>query len=297
MTFPKFTVVTPTFCQGKFIEKTIDSVLSQGYPNLEYIIIDGGSKDNTVEVIKKYERHLAYWVSEPDRGQSHAINKGMARSTGDYLTWLNSDDWYTPGALKRFAEVIKDNPDVGMIVGAGQIINNMGQLVYYKEPTNPITLDTLFEWFNGGSFSQPSSMFSRSAWETCGPLDEGEHITMDLDLWIKIARAKFKFIPINDLLSEALSHPDAKTTAYENLMHVDGLLVIAKHGGIDALKSGMMKMSQRIDGLSKQLAWYERNYEIIVNHPFARLLQPIIKRLGKEGSYWQTKIPPWVKNG
>jgi glycosyltransferase involved in cell wall biosynthesis len=296
MNYPKFTVVTPTFNQGQFIERAIDSVISQGYPNLEFIIIDGGSNDNTVEVIKKYERHLTYWVSEPDRGQSHAINKGIARSTGDYLTWLNSDDWYTPGTLKIFADVIKDNPDAGVIVGAGQIVNEMGQVVFYKEPTNPITLETLYNWFSEGWFAQPSSIFSRRAWEICGPVDENEHIAMDLDLWLKIASAQFRFVPINDLLSEALSHSGAKTTAFRALMRVEGLLVIAKYGGINVLKSEIEKMSQEIEDLTAQLVWYNRNYEIIINHPVARLLRPIIKRLGKEGSYWQSKVPPWVKD-
>lgn len=295
MEYPKLTVVTPTYNQGQFIEKTIDSVLSQSYPNLEFIIIDGGSKDNTVKVIKKYEKHLTYWVSEPDRGQSHAINKGFGRATGELLTWLNSDDWYTPGALQKFADVFRQHPDAGMIVGAGRIVDQTGKVVYYKEPTDPITLETLYGWFSGGSFSQPSSMFSREAWAQCGPLDEDEHITMDLDLWLKFARAGFRFVPLKELLSEALSHPDAKTTAFESLMRVEGLLVIAKHGGIAELKTGMIEMSHQIDGLNRRLDWYRRNYEIIVNHPLARILRPIVKRLGKEGSYWQSKVPPWVK--
>jgi len=295
MTYPKFTVVTPTYNQGEFIEKTIDSVLSQGYPNLEFIIIDGGSNDNTVEVIKKYERHLAYWISEPDRGQSHAINKGMERATGEYLTWLNSDDWYTPGALQKFADVSRQHPDAGMIVGAGRIIDQTGKVIYYKEPTDPITLETLYGWFDGGFFVQPSSMFSREAWAQCGPLAENEHIAMDLDLWLKIARDGFRFVPIKELMSEMLSHPDAKTTAFESLMRVEGLLVIAKNGGTEALKAGMLNMSQQIDDLTRRLDWYERNYEIIVNHPLARMLRPIVKRLGKEGSYWQSKVPPWMK--
>ncbi len=295
MKYPKFTIVTPTYNQGQFIEKTIDSVLSQGYPNLELIIIDGGSQDNTLEVIKKYEHHLTYWVSEPDRGQSHAINKGMAKATGDYLTWLNSDDWYTPGALKKFADVSCQYPDAGMIVGTGQIVDQTGKIVYYKEPTDPITLETLYGWFTGGAFMQPSSVFSREAWVRCGPLDENEHIALDLDLWLKIARAGFRFVPLKELLSEALSHPDAKTTAFESLMRVEGLLVIAKHGGTEELKTGMIEMSKQVDDLTRRLDWYTRNYEIMVNHPLARILRPIVKRLGKEGSYWQNKAPPWVK--
>jgi glycosyltransferase involved in cell wall biosynthesis len=112
-TYPKISIVTPSFNQGRFIEKTILSVIEQDYPNLEYIIIDGGSTDESVEVIKKYDQHLAYWVSEPDRGQSHAINKGFERATGEIFGWLNSDDWYHPGALKAVAEAFAANPEAG----------------------------------------------------------------------------------------------------------------------------------------------------------------------------------------
>jgi glycosyltransferase involved in cell wall biosynthesis len=102
---PKISIITPSYNQGHFIEETITSVLDQGYPNLEYIIMDGGSKDNTVEVIKKYEKHITYWVSERDKGQSDAINKGFARATGDVINWLNSDDYYAKGTLQKVGEV------------------------------------------------------------------------------------------------------------------------------------------------------------------------------------------------
>src|SRR4051812_20683804 len=104
MPLPKITIVTPSYNQGHFLEQTIQSVLDQNYPNLEYIICDGGSKDQSVEIIKKYEKHLAYWCSEKDRGQSHAINKGFERATGDIYAYINSDDFFHPGAFDRVAE-------------------------------------------------------------------------------------------------------------------------------------------------------------------------------------------------
>jgi hypothetical protein len=118
---------------------------------------------------------------------------------------------------------------------------------------------------------------------------------MDLDLWLKIACAGFVIVPIKELLSEALSHPDAKTTAFESLMRVECLMVIAKHGGTGALKVEILKMSQRIDSMTQRLNWYERNYEVIVNHPLTRILRPIVKRLAKKDYYWQDKVPPWLK--
>jgi len=289
MTSPKFTVVTPTYNQGQFIEKTIDSVLSQGYPNLEFIIIDGGSKDNTVEIIKKYEDHLAYWVSEPDRGQSHAINKGMAKATGDYLTWLNSDDWYLPGALQHMSEVLAANLEAGMVVGAGRMVNQAGKELDSIVPTPEITLATLYTWLNGGNFLQPSSAYTRRAWEVAGQIDEGIHIALDLDLWLRMAKAGVKFVTTDALLSEALSHPQAKTTAFEDLMRLDCALVIIRHGGEHVVRKTLEEMITRY-------SWYRRNYEAIVSNPLLKMLRPIVKRFAKPGEYWNDFIPPWVKD-
>jgi glycosyltransferase involved in cell wall biosynthesis len=288
--YPKFTVVTPTFNQGQFIEKTIDSVLTQGYPNLEFIIIDGGSKDNTVEIIKKYEHHLAYWVSEPDRGQSHAINKGMAKANGNYLTWLNSDDWYTPDALLTLAQTFQAHPDAEMVVGAGRFVDELGHTIHDVPAPSEITLNSLFSWFEGGNFMQPSGAFSKKAWDAVGQIDENIHIALDVDLWLRIAKAGFKFATTNELLSINVSHPSAKTTAYVTQMDMDCALVILKHGGEKEARKVLEPMANR-------LAWYEKNYEAIVSNPLLRLLRPIIKRLAKnDQGYWQEAVPPWVKN-
>lgn len=289
MHYPKFTVVTPTYNQGEYIEKTIDSVLSQGYPNLEFIIIDGGSKDNTVETIKKYERHLANWVSEPDRGQSHAINKGMVMATGDYLTWLNSDDWYLPGAMNHMHELFASHPDVGMVVGAGRLVDQAGRELNYKAPTPEIDLESLFSWMQDGHFQQPSSAYTREAWQATGGINEQIHIALDLDLWIRMAKSGVKFATTEFLLSEALSHPNAKTTAFQELMVLDCCLVIIRHGGENQVRP-------RLEQLVNKYAWYRANYEIIVNHPILKFIRPLIKRLGKEGSFWSETVPPWVKS-
>lgn len=286
---PKFTVVTPSFNQGSYIEKTIDSVLSQNYPNLEFIIIDGGSKDNTVEVIKKYERHLSYWVSEPDSGQSDAINKGMARATGEYLTWLNSDDWYLPDALNSMSQILSAAPSAGLVAGAGRVVDMRGKELYAKEPTTEITIETLYGWLSGGNFMQPSSAFRAEAWRAVGGLDESIHIAMDLDLWIRLAKAGYPVVTTRRMLSEALSHPDAKTTAFEDLMRLDCALVIIRHGGEHVVR-------KTLENIINQFSWYRRNYEAIVGNPLLKVLLPLIKRFSGPGDYWQQKVPPWVKD-
>lgn len=228
MITPKISIVTPSFNQGKYLEKTILSVLEQNYPDLEYIIIDGGSTDNSVEIIKKYENHLKYWVTEKDRGQSHAINKGFEKATGDIFAWLNSDDYYAPGALEAVAEVYRANPNIGAIVGAGQMVDSNGN-VLLQASRREISLETLYDWIDQ-YFWQPSCFFTRRAWEKCGPLDESIHYALDLDLWIKIART-FVFVTIDQSLSFNLSHESAKTTKMVHESIVDSVMVVLRHGG------------------------------------------------------------------
>ena len=296
MTYPKFTVVTPTYNQGQFIEKTIDSVLSQGYPNLEFIIIDGGSKDNTVEIIKKYEHHLTYWVSELDRGQSHAINKGFAHGTGSILAWLNSDDWYTPGSLSRFVEAYLAYPDCHVWVGDGDMIDPKGDVFYRPKFAGDITLDSLFQWMTDHDFMQPSAAFSRTAWEACGPLDEEEHIALDVDLWLRIAKAGFQFARIPDVLSHSLAHPGAKTTALREQMYAEAALVIARHGGHRAVKPVLAEQIKRLQVCQNKLDWYDRNYAIVTGHPWVRMIRPLVKFAAKDmAGVWAKTPPAWVK--
>lgn len=225
---PKISIVTPSFNQGKYLEKTIRSVIEQGYPNLEYIIIDGGSTDESVGIIRKYEQHLAYWVSEPDRGQSHAINKGFERATGEIFGWLNSDDWYHPGALMAVAGAFAANPEAGAVVGAGEMVDESGVVLITKAPVR-VDMDLLYHWLDD-FFWQPSCFFSRVAWQACGSLDQELHFAMDLDLWLRIAAA-MPIAVIGANLSCSLKHVEAKTTADVAKTLVEALQVITRHGG------------------------------------------------------------------
>lgn len=225
---PTISIVTPSFNQGKFLERTILSVLEQNYPNLEYIIIDGGSTDNSLEIIKKYKARLKFWVSEPDRGQSHAINKGFAHATGEIYGWLNSDDRYYPHALEAIADAFLANPAADVVVGAGDMVDEERGWKKTIAPF-PVSVKSLYGAVDR-YFAQPSCFFSRRAWNDCGPLDENLHLAMDLDLWLKFAE-KYRYATTDANLSMNLIHKDAKTTSLAAQSLVDACLVIMRHGG------------------------------------------------------------------
>ncbi|MDD3472006.1 MAG: glycosyltransferase family 2 protein [Syntrophaceae bacterium] len=204
----KISIVTPSFNQGQFIEETIRSVLLQGYPNLEFIIIDGGSTDNSTEIIKRYESWLAYWISEPDRGQSHAINKGIEKATGEILFWLNSDDLVLPGTLNRVADLFKIYPDVDIISGQARVIDENGDVIgklksYYESWKELITNP-------GNSIRQISTFFRRSLFDLHGNLDETFFISMDTNLLSRFTKYHSPLV-IPDELTAFRVQPNAKT--------------------------------------------------------------------------------------
>ncbi|AFY74973.1 glycosyl transferase [Synechococcus sp. PCC 7502] len=213
---PRISIITPSYNQGYFIEETICSVLNQNYPNLEYIIIDGGSSDNTVEVIKKYEKYLTYWVSESDRGQTHAINKGLALITGDIWSYLNSDDLLCPGSLQRIAEVFHD-PQVNWVGGVSSIIqDNQDRVIGYIEPKNPSNIiDYLLPWSRNIQYLFPCSnvcFMRKEILEKCGFFDETYNYGMDIEYYIRsIFIGNFFPYFITDILGKWRWHSESKT--------------------------------------------------------------------------------------
>ena len=209
-TWPKVTIVTPSYNQGQFIEETIRSVLLQGYPNLEYIIIDGGSTDGSVEVIRKYEKWLTYWVSEPDRGQSDAINKGFAMAKGEILAWLNSDDLYTPGAVAEVGRAYADNP--GFIV-AGAVVefdSRTGREIRTVMPRG-MSFENMVEiWKRRFRWHQPGVFFPRSAYEQVGGMDISLEYAMDFDIICRLLRI-CQVTYIEKVLARFRHHPSSKT--------------------------------------------------------------------------------------
>jgi len=205
---PKISIITPSYNQGQFLEETISSVLAQEYPNLEYIIIDGGSTDNSVSVIKKYESKISYWISEKDSGQSEAINKGFKRASGEIVSWLCSDDIYLPGTLHKAADHFAGHPDAVMIHGKSVLFDEIG-----KENTIGADPENLaLRYFTVIPFPQPSSFFRKKLLDEQGLLREDLHFAMDYDLLIRAALG-YSIIPVEDIFSKYRLHKDSKTSS------------------------------------------------------------------------------------
>jgi glycosyltransferase involved in cell wall biosynthesis len=219
--WPRISIVSPSFNQGAFLEETILSVMHQGYPNVEHLVMDGGSTDETAQVLERHRHHLAACCSEPDDGQSHAINKGMARATGEILTWLNSDDALAPGALAAVALAFRD-PEVDMVAGICELFRD-GELIHRHLtacPDGPLSLDDLLDlegcWHPGQFFYQPEVFFRREIWERAGGhVDSSLHYSMDYELWIRMARCGARLHVIGRPLARYRVHEAQKTAAPE----------------------------------------------------------------------------------
>lgn len=210
MDYPKISIVTPSYNQGQFIEDTILSVIGQFYPNLEYLIYDADSKDDTVAIIRKYEKHITYWVSEKDNGQANAINKGFKRATGDIFVWLNSDDILMPNVLHYIAKEFKENENA---IFFGNCIHfkslkpsglyAFGSNVENSYNTAPLKLTD--------SIIQPSSFWSRKVWELNGELNEELNFGFDWEWFLRAEARGVSFIPLNKPLSLYRFHEDHKS--------------------------------------------------------------------------------------
>jgi glycosyltransferase involved in cell wall biosynthesis len=216
--WPRITVVTPSFRQGKYIEETILSVRNQGYPNVEHIVIDGGSKDETVEVVNRYLDGIAYFVSEKDKGQSDAINKGFARATGEIYTWINSDDMLAPGALAAAAMAFNSS-GADLVNGICRVYTE-GELTHQclssVDTSRPLPLDDLLDiencWMKGEFWFQPDVMFTRALWEKAGAkVEVGWYYSMDYELWVRFAQAGAKVHVIGRPLCWFRAHAEQKT--------------------------------------------------------------------------------------
>ncbi len=238
--------MTPSYNQGEFIKQTIDSILNQGYPDLEYIVIDGGSTDNTLSVLKDYGDRVS-WVSEQDRGQSHAINKGMERATGEVVGFLNSDDVLAPGSLMRVGRYFSKHPNSKWVTGKCRTIDTQG-----KEIRKWITLYKILWLFFKSKYallvvnyiSQPATFWRREAIDTIGYFNEQWKYAMDYDYWLRMMKIyDLKFI--NDYLASFRIHSESKAGASANAQF-DGALMILKSHGVSPFYVRMHKLHDAI---------------------------------------------------
>jgi len=225
---PLVSIITPSYNQARYLPATIESVLGQDYPNIEYIIVDGGSTDGSVEIIEQYADRLAWWVSEKDSGQTSAINKGFAHANGEILAWLNSDDTYEPGAIKEAVDFLVDNPDVGLVYGDCNFIDENGRAfgLFAASQTDYQKLKRGYV-----HIPQQSSFWRSELWKQVAPLDESFFFAMDYDLWVRLAEiSELRYLPGRNWANFRL-HGDAKSIAADDRCWPEMMRVHYREGG------------------------------------------------------------------
>jgi glycosyltransferase involved in cell wall biosynthesis len=206
--WPRVSIVTPSHNQDQFIEETIRSVLLQGYPDLEYLVVDGGSSDGSVNIIRKYEPWLAHWVSEPDRGQANAINKGFRACSGQIMNWLNSDDCFTQGAVQHIVAYLEANSAAKVVCGFRRIIRENGRYHGNGVHLRP----DRFSLSRRCYIAQETTFWRRSVWETVGELDETYQYALDYDFWQRMLAAQYQFHLLPRFIGLFRKHPESKGT-------------------------------------------------------------------------------------
>jgi len=224
---PLVSIVTPSYNQAKYLDETIKSVLSQSYSNLEYIVIDGGSQDGSVEIIKKYQDQISWWSSEPDQGQTDAINKGFAHANGEIFAWLNSDDTYEPSAVSSCVDFLLTHPNIGMVYGDANFIDSEGKVIGKFNAKQ-----TTYQRLRRGSVYVPqqASFWRANLWHQVGPLDPSLYFAMDYDLWLKLARiTEIRYMP--QLWANFRLHDETKTISEDDRCWPEMLQIHKRDGG------------------------------------------------------------------
>lgn len=244
----RVSIITPSYNQAKYLEQTIQSVLNQNYAALEYILIDGGSDDGSLEIIKKYQDKFAYWISEKDGGQAEAINKGFARATGEVVAWLNSDDYYLPDAVSSAAKVFAENPEVVFVYGNMLAVDGQGKTfnaLTYKQ----LTLADLLCFQIIG---QPAVFMRRSALQKTNGLDVSFHFLLDHLLWIQLAQ-RGKILHVNQTWSVARYHAEAKNRAKAAEFGAEAFRILQAAQADAALAPVLAKVKRRAQASAQRV--------------------------------------------
>jgi glycosyltransferase involved in cell wall biosynthesis len=222
---PLVSIVTPSYNQGGYIEETIRSVLQQDYSNMEYLVLDGGSTDNTLAILQRYSGRLS-WISEKDQGQADAINKGFRMAKGEILAWLNSDDTYLPGTIRKVVEYFQTHHDVGMVYGEGYHIDAMGKILerYYTEPFDFQRLSEIC------FICQPTAFLRAEVFRALGPLDDELRYSLDYEYWMRLAK-RFRIGYLSDYLANSRLHIETKTLSQRVKFHQEILHTVKRHYG------------------------------------------------------------------
>jgi glycosyltransferase involved in cell wall biosynthesis len=221
-------IITPSYNQGRFLERTIQSVFEQDYPKIQYIVMDGGSSDNSVEIIKRYKRRIDYWVSEKDQGQTDAINKGFARAKGEILAWINSDDTLNSGAVSQAVSFLEENPEYAGVYADAYFIDENDRKIG-QFPAAQTTYAKLRRGYV--HIPQQTFFFRRTFWEKIAPLDISFNFAMDYDLWVRLARlAPLKYLRGQNWANFRL-HSDSKTILADVECWPEMLRVHYREGG------------------------------------------------------------------
>jgi len=291
--FPLVSIVTPSFNQAEYLEQTIRSVLDQNYPAIEYFIVDGGSTDGSVDIIRKYESQITWWVSEPDKGQAEAINKGLSRANGEVVAWLNSDDLYMPGSITEAVNSLQVNPQAAMVYGDAMNIDIQGNVI--KKLIFPDWgLDDLMAF---RIICQPAVFMRRSILDQVGFLDPTYHYMLDTHLWIRMARMG-TVVHVPKIFAGARFHPTAKNVAHapgfgrETLRLLEWMKVQPEYAGLveqhrRRIEAGAYRLNARYlldGGLPRQAlsAYYqalERDPRYTLRH-WHRMIYAVMSLVG-----------------
>lgn len=228
MSHPVLSVITPSYNQSAYLEATIQSVLSQAYSHVEHIIVDGGSTDGSVEIVRKYADRLAYWESNPDSGQSQAINKGMARASGSLLSWINSDDVLLPGALAAAARAHTAHPEA-VLLGDVVHFSDHERLAFVVHQHNVSLENLVAHWQAGWTWNQPGTFIPRSVWERIGRLDEGLRYTFDREWMCRALETGVPVVYLGQLVAAFRMHPGSKTMGETTLWGQEQLMVTQRY--------------------------------------------------------------------